>query len=188
MGIGYTDTTVEVRLTLDAFDAFLHERGLRYEGVIVGGAALNLQGTVDRPTKDCDVLEPRPPDEVVEAARAFAALQRKRGDDLDDHWLNDGPGSLADVLPEGWRERVELVFDGRALRLRTLGREDLLRSKLFALCDRGIDLADCLAMRPTPEELEGLQPWLEEQDGNPGWPRHVRENLDLVAKRLGHGV
>jgi len=50
--ICYTDT-----LTLEAFDAFLAQRGLHFEGIVVGGAALNLMGVIARATKDCDVLD-----------------------------------------------------------------------------------------------------------------------------------
>ena len=62
------------RETLEAFDAFLAERGLRLDAVVVGGTALNLLGVVSRPTKDCDILYPQLPDEIGDAAKAFAAV------------------------------------------------------------------------------------------------------------------
>jgi hypothetical protein len=65
---------------------------------------------------------------------------------------------------------------------------DLLRSKLFALCDRGFDLGDCLALAPTAGELGAILPWLEQQDGNPDWPAHVRATLADLGGKLGHGV
>ncbi len=105
-----------------------------------------------------------------------------------DDWLNNGPMQLGDVLPLGWRDRVERIFEGRALVLSTLGRADLLKSKLFALCDRGTDLPDCVALAPTREELQVALPWLELQDGNVDWPAHVRATLDELSRRLGHGV
>ena len=43
---------------------------------------------------------------------------------------------------------------------------DLLKTKLFALCDRGIDLPDCIALAPTAHELDECVPWLAVQDGN----------------------
>ncbi len=63
----------------------------------------------------------------------------------------------------------------------------LLKVKLFALCDRGLDLPDCVALAPTPVELAEAVAWLEPQDLNPGWPAHVRTTLDNLARRLGHG-
>ena len=73
---------------------------------------------------------------------------------------------LDDVLPIGWRERAKRIFEGQALALSTLGRPDLLKSKLFALCDRGTDLPDGIALAPTAAELAERAPWLEVQDGN----------------------
>jgi hypothetical protein len=176
------------RQILTTFDRYLGDRGLHLEAVVIGGAALNLLGVVSRQTKDCDILHPSLPTEIVEAARSFAADMRSRGELLQDDWLNNGPASLAQVLPARWQARLQTVFTGGALLLRCLGREDLLRSKLFALCDRGIDLADCLALAPTADELQAIRPWLEQQDTNPGWPSHARETTADLARRLGHAV
>ena len=176
------------RETLEAFDRYLTQRGLRLDAVVIGGAALNLLGVISRATKDCDILDPPLPSPIVEAARSFAAGVRKRGEVLQDDWLNNGPASLTSVLPPGWRDRLQIVFSGAAIELRCLGREDLLRSKLFALCDRGFDLGDCLALAPSASELDAILPWLEQQDGHPGWPSHVRTTLADLGKRLGHGV
>jgi hypothetical protein len=125
---------------------------------------------------------------VAEAARSFATESRKRGIELENDWLNNGPASLVSVLPPGWRERLQTVFSGTSIELQCLGRMDLLRSKLFALCDRGFDLGDCLALAPAAEELRAILPWLEQQDGNPEWPAHARATLIDLGKRLGHAV
>ena len=176
------------RQVLEAFDSHLAVTSLRLDAVVIGGTALNLLGVVSRPTKDCDILHPELAPEVAIAARAFAIVLRKRGEVLQDDWLNNGPASLAATLPSGWQDRVQLVFSGVAIELHCLGRHDLLMSKLFALCDRGIDLADCVALAPKQEELRLVLPWLEHQDGNPGWKDHVRLTFTDLAKRLGHGL
>lgn len=155
---------------------------------MIGGAALNLLGVIERPTRDCDILHPSLPAAIVDAARAFAAELRTSGESLDDDWLNNGPSSLTRVLPAGWDQRLVPVFTGAAIILRCLGRDDLLRSKLFALCDRGLDLADCVALAPTPAELERLEPWVAAQDLNPDWPAHVADTLADLGRRLGHGL
>jgi len=176
------------RETLEAFDRYLADRGLRLDAVVIGGAALNLLGVISRATKDCDILDPPLPAPIAEAARSFAAESRKRGAELQDDWLNNGPASLVSVLPPGWRERLQTVFCGVSIELRCLGRMDLLRSKLFALCDRGFDLGDCMALAPAADELAAILPWLERQDGNPDWPAHARATLADLGRRLGHGV
>ena len=174
--------------TITRFDRFLKERDLRLEAVVIGGAALALLGVVARPTKDCDILHPELSHELQVAAAEFAAGEREHGNHLEDDWLNNGPASLADVLPSGWEERLQSAFAGESIILRSLGRLDLLRSKVFALCDRGIDLQDCVALAPTDIELTEISPWLSEQDGNPGWPSHVDAVLTDLSKRLGRGV
>jgi hypothetical protein len=176
------------RPTIEAFDAWLHARGLEFHAIVVGGSALALLGVTDRQTRDVDILAPELPTQVAKAAREFAAQQRTTGVELADDWLNNGPIQLADVLPAGWRARVRVVFEGAALQLTTLGRADLLAAKLFALCDRGTDLLDCIALAPAPDELHAAEPWLTQQDTNPMWPDHVRATLDDLRRRLGHGL
>lgn len=176
------------RPTIEAFDRHLLGLGLRFEGVVIGGSALGLMGIIDRPTRDFDILVPELPPAIASAARDFAKAQRMAGVELLDEWLNNGPMQLGDVLPVGWRERVLRVFEGQVLVLSTLGRSDLLKSKLFALCDRGTDLPDCIALAPTPHELAECVPWLEVQDGNELWSAHVRATVADLAERLGHGV
>jgi len=162
--------------------------GLRFEGVVIGGSALGLMGIIQRPTRDFDILVPELPPAIASAARDFAKAQRNAGVDLLDDWLNNGPMQLGEVLPVGWRQRVQRIFEGQVLVLSTLGRPDLLKSKLFALCDRGTDLPDSIALAPTAEELAECVPWLEVQDGNELWPAHVRATVADLARRLGHGV
>lgn len=161
---------------------------MRLEAVVTGGAALAFLGVINRETRDCDLIEPALSAEVQAASAAFAGVLRERGEILRDDWLNNGPAPLGELRPDGWRERLHPIYQGRALRLWTLGRPELLLSKLFALCDRGLDLGDCLALRPSPEELIRAEAWITGQDLHPDWPAHVRATLQDLAGRLGHGL
>jgi hypothetical protein len=174
--------------TIQRFDAFLAARNGTLDAVVVGGSALVLLGVIDRPTKDVDVMHPHLPQSVADAARAFAAAERQRGSALADDWLNNGPQSLATILPGGWQERVQPAFSGQSLNLTTLGRADFLKTKLFALCDRGTDILDCVALAPSATELDEALQWVSEQDAYPLWPQHVRVTLADLRGRLGHGV
>ncbi len=78
--------------TLEAFDRYLTDRGLRLDAVVIGGAALNLLGVISR------------------------------------------------------------------------------------------------ALAPTADESGAILPWLEQQDGKPDWPAHVRATLADLGRKLGHGV
>src|SRR5215471_11808429 len=100
---------------LALFDQYLAERRLRFEGVVIGGAALNLLGVVSRLTKDCDILYPEIPREITLAARDFACQVRAEGGTLFDDWLNNGPASLRTQLPTGWEKRTQAAFAGEAL-------------------------------------------------------------------------
>lgn len=176
------------QLLIHAFDDHLVRLGLRFEAVVIGGSALMLMGVMSRATKGVDVLAPELPEAITHAAREFAREQRNAGRDLADDWLNNGPIQLGDVLPMGWRQRVVPLFQGQALNFTVLGRDDLLKSKLFALADRAVDIEDCIALAPSAEELAACLPWLEAQDGNEQWPAHVLDTLTKLARRLGHGV
>ncbi len=170
------------------FDEFLAQSGLAFNAVVIGGAALGLLGVVTRQTRDCDILHPKLPDNIILAAKEFAALMRKNGEPLEDDWLNNGPYPVGDLLPEGWLDRLQEIFKGKAIVLSTLGRSDLLLTKLFGFCDRATDLGDCLALAPTKDELKAALPWLKKQDAHPGWPAHVEESLRDLARRLGYGL
>jgi hypothetical protein len=166
------------------FDHYLASQGLRFRAVIIGGAALIALGIIKRTTKDVDCLEPALPDDIKDTSRRFASERPDLGLSVD--WLNNGPLSLQDDLPDGWRERLVPVFTGAAMALHTLGRLDLLRTKLFAYCDRQQDEDDCAAMSPTVEELAVCLPWLLERDSNPHWPANVKASLRRLAERLGY--
>jgi hypothetical protein len=176
------------RSTIEAFDRYLADRGLRLDAVVIGGSALALLEVIARETRDFDILAPALDRSVADAARDFAAAQRSLGVPLMDDWLNNGPMQLADVLPADWRLRVRVAYDGMAVHLDTLGRADLLCTKLFALCDRGTDLTDCLALAPTADEIAEALPWVAYQDANPDWPAHVAATLADLKRRLGHDV
>lgn len=70
--------------------------------------------------------------------------------------------------------------------LLSLSRDDMLLTKLFAYCDRGTDLGDCLALKPSADELRASLPWIVKQDAHPDWPSHVEESIRELARRLGH--
>ena len=176
------------RETIAAFDVFLQKQGLDLEAVVVGGAALALLGVTHRQTRDVDVLHPDLPQAVAEAAREFAAVQRASGQFVADDWLNNGPSQLKEILPEGWMARSQVAFSGEALTFLVLGRGDLLKSKLFSLCDRATDLGDCLALAPSETEIGEAESWVALQDAHPDWPEHVRRTLDDLRRRLRHGI
>jgi len=170
---------------IEEFDAFLHERGLSFKGVVVGAVCLILADVVARPTDDCDILDPEIPEDVKQASVDFAKGKWERGSDLIENWFNNGPESLKRTLPEDWQSKLEPLYQGKALRLFSLDRLTLLKTKLFAFCDREADKEDCLALNPTHEELDSARAWVQYQDANPMWPKHVDNQFQLLANELG---
>ena len=179
---------IDIEDTIRAFDLYLAKLNLSFSGVAVGGAALNLLGIVTRLTKDCDILDPDIPDALLKHAAAFAAAQRQIGKTIGDDWFNNGPKSLKRTLPKGWEMRLQALFNGKALKLLTLHRTDLLKTKLFAYCDRDVDREDCMALRPTEKELDEAFEWVKDQDANSQWASHVTAQFGRLKKELGYAV
>ena len=168
------------------FDCFLNDLGLQFEAIIIGGAALNIMDVITRETKDVDFLDPDIPEEIKNASVDFAL----KNPDLKlaaNNWINNGPKSLTRDPPSGWRNDLQKIYEGSSLRLWTLGRLNLLRSKLYAYADRDTDYADCIALNPTMAELDVCKDWVLAGDGSELWPNRVeyifqklKEDLKLV--------
>jgi len=87
-------------------------------------------------------------------------------------------------LDKGWELKLQKIFAGNSLEFWTLSRLDLLKSKVWALCDRQKDLDDVLALKPTKSELSDIGEWLKPLDGNPDWPKYTESVIDSLSKQL----
>lgn len=175
-----------MKLEIGRFDSYLKGLGLSFEAIIIGGAALNIMDVVSRKTKDVDFLDPDIPEEIKAASIEFALKNPDLKLDAKD-WMNNGPKSLARDLPDGWRNDLQKIYEGEALILWTLGRLNLLRSKLYAYADRDTDYGDCMALKPTMGELDACKDWVLAGDASKLWPDRVdsifqklKEDLKLV--------
>lgn len=168
---------------ISIFDKFLLEKKLSFEAIIIGGAALNIMDVVSRTTKDVDFLDPNIPESIKEASIEFAKVNPSFNLDPND-WFNNGPEFLKRDLPKNWRETLQVIFKGEALILHTLGRLNLLRTKLYAYADRDIDFEDCIALSPSLEELNQCKPWVLAGDTNELWPSRVEEAFTSLIKEL----
>lgn len=176
---------MNVEAIVKNFDEFLAKNSLKFESIVIGGAALIIMGVIQRETLDIDCLDPKIPGDILKAAHEFRKSNPKLS--LSESWINNGPDSLVKNLPKGWRLRIVPLYSGKAITFYTLGRIDLLMTKLFAFCDRDIDLNDCLMMKPTKEELEECFSWVVIQDANPHWPKNVENHFRFLKKELGYG-
>jgi hypothetical protein len=183
----------------------LAAEGREYAVTILGGAALNLLGIVERTTTDVDILAfatpwagdsppPHPrlhePPEPIPEPLARAARTVARDLDLDPGWLNAGPALQwrAGLPPEletrvRWRRYA-------ALWVGIVDRYDLVFFKLFAAADstgpKSVHYQDLLALNPSIEELQAAAGWVRQQDASPEFSNildrvvtHVRTDLGL---------
>ncbi len=169
---------------ISAFDEYLYQHNLRFQATIIGGAALIVMNIVSRVTQDVDCLDPDIPVEIINASKEFARKHPQLY--LAQDWLNNGPVDLKQHLPSGWKLRLQDIFQGKAIHFQTLGRPDLLKTKLFACCDRDLDFEDCIKLKPSKEELADALPWVIKQDTNPLWEKRVRLVFKNIEETLNH--
>lgn len=157
----------------------LAARGQRFEIVVVGGAALWLQGIIDRATRDVDVVA------IIEASTlttidalptelAVAVEDVARQYGIEPDWINAGPADLArdPGLPAGFLDRsTPVVTDGLVLHL--AGRLDQIHLKFYAAADQmpanSRHLQDLVALQPTRQELRDAAEWAARHDPSDGF-------------------
>ncbi|PCJ62323.1 MAG: hypothetical protein COA79_04465 [Planctomycetota bacterium] len=175
----------EMQTVLNLFDTYLFEKNLNFEGIIIGGAALNIMNITNRVTRDIDFLDPKIPLAIKDASINFIksnpSLQLNA-----EEWFNNGPNALIRDLPQNWKNGLVEIYKGKAIQLKTLSRIDLLKTKLYAYCDRDIDLDDCIALKPSSEDIDDCREWVLKGDGNPHWPERVDEQFLRLKKELGY--
>lgn len=186
-----------IRRALNLVGELLQARGLQFRLVVIGGAAMILQGYVARATTDVDILafaDPgqdktlrlRPPDEPLPVALEQAAATVAEDLGLDPEWLNAVAAlQWRTGLPPNLESRVHWTDYG-GLQVGLADRYDLIFLKLFAAVDGGpgdVHVQDLLALSPSDEELDAAAAWVREQDPTPAIAdfltqviRHVRSN------------
>lgn len=154
-----------------------------FEIVVIGGAALNVLGFVERPTRDVDVLGLTELDPAC-ASRTLvkcsplpealldAAADVARDLDLEPDWLNAGPANLLDHgLPDGFEVRMTPARFGPTLIVHLPARGDLICLKVFAAADTGVGrhTQDLAALKPTGDELLAGAHWARTHDSSDGF-------------------
>lgn len=173
---------MDVNETIKAFDKFLEKEQLSFEATIIGGAALSVMKITTRETIDVDCLSPKIPEKILKAAEQFRIAHPELN--LIEKWINNGLESLLRDLDTEWEKRTVDIFKGNAIHFKTLGRLDLIKSKMFAYCDRQTDLQDCIALNPREDELRKALEWIKERDANPEWPTYAEKQFSIFKSKL----
>jgi len=168
---------------IEEFDIYLDKNSLKFEAIIIGGAALSILHIISRMTEDVDCIDPEIPVEIKNASTEFIRKNPQYGLNPE-KFLNNGPISIINTLPEGWKERTRLIFEGKSLTFFTLGRIDLLKTKLDAMVHRGRDMEDVIAMKPSNDELQECLEWVLNADGGEHWPEMVKESFNELQDKL----
>lgn len=191
--------STEIEKALQAVGELLTAEGRTIGIVVVGGAALNLLGVVERTTRDVDVLALAAPSEsdwpmLVEPPEQLPDwLQRAtrevgRDMDLMSDWLNTGPAlQWRQGLPPGLDTRVAWrQFSGLAVGIAS--RYDLIFLKLYAAADsdgpESVHYQDLLRLQPTGAELEAAAEWVRAQDTSPDFAKILDQVLSHARQDL----
>lgn len=144
---------------------------------IYGGAALISLGVSERATVDIDVFDPKL-DEALE--RSIKSIAKKYF--YDERWVNSTGSAFSYELPDGWRERSQIIFKGKLLTVKVLGRVDLIFTKFLAELDRGEDLEDLINLKPSHQELQSIERELKGLELEPTWSKKVDEIIKVLLR------
>jgi len=181
----------EIERALQAVGELLAADDFRFGVVVIGGAALNLLGVVDRATRDVDVVAvtevpghiesiARPPSHLP-AALTAAITQVARDFELPDNWMNTGPAGQWDIgFLQGFAARIAWTTYG-GLDVGLADRLDLICFKLDAAADQPTSnnrhFRDLVALNPSDRELAIASEWVHQK--NVGAEHH--NIIDRVA-------
>lgn len=184
------DATIPIERALSAVGELLAADGEEVRVVLVGGAALNLLGTIERATRDVDVIALGevsaatvrlvPPESLPPALeRAIATVARDL--DIPRNWMNTVVASQWRTgLPPRFAEGVEWRGFG-GLWVGLPGRFALICLKLYAAADQpgpeSRHFQDLLALKPIAVELGAAAEWIATQDPTIG---------EIVAKVIAY--
>lgn len=184
------DVTIPIKRALSAVGDLLAADGEEVRVVVVGGAALNLLGTIERATRDVDVIAlgvvsaetlRLVPLESLPAALERAIATVARDLDIPPNWMNTVVASQWRIgLPPRFADGVEWRRFG-GLWVGLAGRFALTCLKLYAAADQpgpeSRHFQDLLALRPTAAELSAAAEWIATQDPTIG---------EIVAKVIAY--
>ena len=155
----------------------------RFELVVVGGAAMAIEGFKDQ-TKDIDVIRPEVLPEPIQNGAAHIARIRRRGSG----WINCDVSNMllqtkrSKALPEYFNEISRSIDVAENLKISVIGRQALISLKLYAATPSySKHTADMRQLRPNGAEITEAVSFVLSVDDT-----EVRkDDLGVILKELG---
>jgi len=157
--------------------------GDSFELVVVGGAAMALEGFKDQ-TMDIDVIRPEVlPEPIINGVANIGKIRR-----IGSEWINSNVANMllktkgSAVLPEYFNEISRTIEVGKNLKISLIGRQALISLKLYAATPSyRKHTADINRLAPNTAEVTDAVRFVLSFDGT-----DVRkDDLRLVLKDLG---
>ena len=122
---------MDINAAIVELDKLIAKKRFSYVLYTCGGAQLIFLGYTTRRTEDVDLIQ----DEIDEPLR-LASLEVAKKLKIQNDWLNNKVSTLSQRLGKGWKKKTVILFEGKAITLMGLNRQDLISSKLHAAIDR----------------------------------------------------
>jgi len=173
---------IDVIVAISELDQAISQLGKSYTLYTCGGAALIFLGYDDRRTGDIDIIEEELTDDLKQAAKDVA---QKLG--IGDDWLNNSVYPLGNRLGKNWKSQCNTLYQGKAVTLKSISRQDLINSKFHATVERyGKDYQDLLWLKPSLEELEAAKQYTLKQGAAETYEVFVNHYFQELKKDLAH--
>jgi hypothetical protein len=174
-------SSIDVILAISELDSALEQSANHYVLYTCGGASLIYLGYDDRRTGDVDIINEDLSDELKQAS--FEVAKKLQ---IGQDWLNNQVHPLGKRLGKDWKLKCQCVYQGKAITLKSISRQDLINSKFHATIERtGKDYTDILWLKPTLEELETARNYALKLGATENYPIFVTGYFNEIKKDLG---
>ena len=140
-----------------------------FELIIAGGSAMICSYKFPLGTADVDAIVRKA--ELIEVDTYIKKTAKKLG--LVPDWLNMWVSSFTHYLPDDYEDRLNVIFKGKKITAKTLGKEDILILKCFA--HRGKDISHVKALIKQKADIEFVENHIQ---------KLIKKNLPLSKKAL----
>lgn len=172
---------IDVQKAIQMLDSVLGSIQHKVTLYTCGGTALIYLGYDGRRTSDVDVIATSLEPEVQKAAVQVAKKLKINPD-----WLNTKVTPLGDRLGKGWKKKCTTLFQGDAVTLKVISRQDLINSKVHAAVDRqSADYTDVLWLKPSLKELGLAKEYTLKQNYEETYERFVNYYIQELKNDLG---